>query len=178
MASLHRSIRKVVRVGTRAVRTGMRIVAGGSNGKVIPQSGVIPYRWCRGRLRVLLITSRRSGDWIVPKGLVEPGMTEHDSAAKEAAEEAGVTGRVGTEPVGSFTYEKWGGVCAVSIFDMEIAQERSDWPEKAERTRKWFDVDDAAASVKYAGLGRIIAGLPRRLAVGESREAAGRPDSP
>ena len=51
--------------------------------KLILQSGVIPYRWRDGRLEVLLITSMRSGDWIVPKGLIEPDMTAHDSAAKE-----------------------------------------------------------------------------------------------
>ena len=161
--SLGRSIRKAVRIGLRAARRGL-CMARAANEKVIPQSAVIPYRRQGGRLRVLLITSRRSGDWIVPKGLVEPDMTEHDSAAKEAREEAGVLGRVGTEPVGSFEYEKWGGRCVVSVFDLEVTQELSDWPEKAERTRKWVDADEAAKLVKHARLGEIIAGLSRRIA--------------
>ena len=126
-------------------------------------------RWQGERLRVLLITSRRSGDWIVPKGLVEPDMTEHDSAAKEAHEEAGVTGDVGTDAVGSFEHEKWGGVCVVRVFDMEVRRELRDWAEKADRTRKWVDAAEAADLVKHAALGELIAALPRRLRPGKSR---------
>ena len=163
MATSQRVLRGFAKAGTAVVRRVLgtpRAV----KPKVIPQSAVIPYRRQGTRVRVLLITSRRSGDWVVPKGLIEPGMTEHDSAAKEAAEEAGVAGRVGTQPVGTFEYAKWGGVCVVRVFDMEVRQERGDWPEKAQRTRKWVDVADAARLVKHAGLGQIIAGLPRRLA--------------
>src|SRR5688500_15750654 len=162
MSSWVRSVRKVATVGARAARKGLAMV-GATGAKVIRQSAVIPYRMEGSRLRVLLITSRRSGDWIVPKGLLEPDMTEHDSAAKEAREEAGVVGRVGTESVGSFEYEKWGGRCVVRVFDPEVTRELADWPEKADRTRRWVDADEAAKLVKHKDLGRIIAGLPRRL---------------
>lgn len=167
-SSFRRSLRKVARAGVRAARKGL-VMARGSNAKVIRQSAVIPYRWQGERLRVLLITSRRSRDWIVPKGLVEPDMTEHDSAAKEAHEEAGVIGDVGTEAVGSFQYEKWGGVCVVRVFDMEVRRELSDWPEKADRARKWVDAGEAAGLVKLAALGELIAALPTRLRSSESR---------
>lgn len=141
--------------------------------KIIPQSAVIPYRWRGGQVQVLLITSRRSGEWVVPKGLVEPDMTEPASAAKEAQEEAGVVGRVGSDPVGTFEYEKWGGLCVVRVYDMEVQQELSDWPEKADRTRKWVKAVDAAALVKHEGLGDIIAALTGRIAPGKYA----RPDS-
>ncbi len=135
-----------------------------AKGRIIRQSAVIPYRRRGGRLEVLLITSRGSGGWIVPKGLLEPDMTAHDSAAKEAEEEAGVVGAVGCESVGSFEYDKWGGLCVVSVFDMEVRQELSDWPEKADRTRKWFEANDAPTLVKHKSLGKLIAGLSARLA--------------
>ena len=167
-SSFRRSVRKVARAGVRAARKGL-FMARAANAKVIRQSAVIPYRWQGERLRVLLITSRRSGDWIVPKGLVEPDMTEHDSAAKEAHEEAGVLGDVGTEPVGSFEYEKWGGVCVVRVYDLEVRRELSDWPEQGDRTRKWVDAGEAADLVKHAALGKLIAGLPARLRGGTSR---------
>ena len=67
-------------------------------------------------------------------------MTEHDSAAKEAREEAGVVGNVGTRAVGSFEYEKWGGVCHVSVFDLHVTSELDAWPEKADRERRWVTV--------------------------------------
>jgi 8-oxo-dGTP pyrophosphatase MutT (NUDIX family) len=159
---LRRSVRKLARADVRAAHKGL-VMARAAGAKVFRQSAVVPYRRRRGRLEVLLITSRGSGDWIVPKGLVEPDMTEHDSAAKEAQEEAGVLGRVGATPVGSFEYEKWGGVCVVRVFDLEVRDELSDWPEKAQRTRQWFEADEAARLVKHARLGEIIARLPSRV---------------
>lgn len=129
----------------------------------IRQSAVIPYRWRGERLQVLLITSRRSGDWIVPKGQLERDMTAQDSAAKEAMEEAGVVGRVGTDPLGSFEYEKWGGLCVVDVFELEVTRELSDWPEKGERSRRWVDAEDAAGLIKHERLGDLIARLARRL---------------
>jgi len=159
---LRRSIRRLWRVGVRLPlkRISMALPA---KGRIIRQSAVIPHRLRGERLEVLLITSRGSGDWIVPKGLLEPDMTAHDSAAKEAEEEAGVVGVVGSESIGSFEYEKWGGLCIVSVFDMEVRQELSDWPEKDERTRRWFDVKDAPALVKHKSLGKLIAGLSARV---------------
>ena len=136
--------------------------------KVIRQSAVIPYRWRGGRLQVLLITRRSNGQWIVPKGSIEPDMTPYESAAKEAEEEAGVLGRVGTQPVGTFEYEKWGGPCVVRVYDLEVVRELGDWLEKRDRTRKWVDADEAAELVKPERLGELIATLPRRLARAKS----------
>lgn len=132
--------------------------------KATRQSAVIPYRWRGDQLQILLITSRRSGEWIVPKGQLEPDMTAHDSAAKEAQEEAGVVGRVGSMSLGSFEYEKWGGLCVVDVFEMEVRQELSDWPEKGERSRKWVSASEAPSLVKHEQLGDLIASLARRLA--------------
>ena len=167
----------------RRVRRLLRAVAGpalrglamarATHQKVIRQSAAIPYRRRRGgsrqdtTLEVLLITSRRSGHWIVPKGLVEPGMTEHDSAAKEAEEEAGVVGRVGTRPVGSFEYHKWGGRCHVAVFDLEVSRELPDWPERGQRQRRWASVPEACDLVHNDRLRALIATLPDRLARGD-----------
>jgi 8-oxo-dGTP pyrophosphatase MutT (NUDIX family) len=131
--------------------------------KLISQSAAIPYRWRDGRLEVLLITSLRNGDWIVPKGLVEPDMSEFDSAAKEAREEAGVVGRVGTRAVGSFEYEKWGGICHVVVFDLEVESELDSWPEKDHRDRRWAPAADAARLVKRRELAQMIGKLPGRI---------------
>lgn len=131
--------------------------------KRIRQSAVIPYRWRGGQLQVLLITRRSNGEWIVPKGSIEPDMTAYDSAAKEAEEEAGVLGRVGTQPIGSFEYEKWSGPCIVRVYDLEVRRELSDWPEKRDRTRRWVDAGEAPSLVRSERLGELIALLPRRL---------------
>ncbi|HWU55015.1 MAG TPA: NUDIX hydrolase, partial [Rhizomicrobium sp.] len=71
-------------------------------------------------LEILLVTSLSSKRWILPKGWLEPELTPAENAAREAFEEAGVTGRIDPRPVGSYYYLKdkkdGGGVpCAVDV---------------------------------------------------------------
>ena len=80
------------------------------------QSGVLPYRVEGGVMRVLLITSQGGRRWVIPKGIVEPGLSAVVSAAKEALEEAGIDGRVDPAPMGSYKRQKWGGTCSVEVF--------------------------------------------------------------
>lgn len=129
------------------------------------QSGVIPYRVRDGELEVLLITSRGKGDWIIPKGTVEVAMGEAESALKEAWEEAGVRGRVvGNGSVGSWEYSKYGGVCTVVVYDMEVDAVADAWPERSERDRRWATVTQAADLVKREAVRKLIAGLANRFA--------------
>lgn len=108
------------------------------------QSGVIPYRIRNGELQVLLITSRKSGKWIIPKGVVEPYMTPQESAAQEAYEEAGIFGRVADNPMGNYQMKKWNGVCTVMVYPMLVLKEYDDWMEKGLRKRKWMSAEQAA----------------------------------
>ena len=55
---------------------------------------------------VLLITSRETRRWVLPKGWPRPGTPPHRQAAREALEEAGVIGRVGRTPIGYYQYAK------------------------------------------------------------------------
>ena len=73
----------------------------------LPQAGVIAYRIRRGVVQVLLMTSRDTGRWIIPKGNIKPGTTPSKAAAQEAFEEAGVKGTiVSSTPLGVYTYAK------------------------------------------------------------------------
>jgi 8-oxo-dGTP pyrophosphatase MutT (NUDIX family) len=126
------------------------------------QSAVIPYRHGIDGLEVLLITSRKRKRWVLPKGVVEPGMTPADSAAKEAFEEAGIEGTVDGRPLGSYRYRKWGGTCTVEVFAMRVAEETAGWPEADIRTREWVPLADAAGRVEEADLKRMIAELVER----------------
>jgi 8-oxo-dGTP pyrophosphatase MutT (NUDIX family) len=134
--------------------------------KRIKQSAALPYRLRRDGtgLEVLLVTSMSRGDWIIPKGVVEPDMTPYDSAAKEAWEEAGVTGRVGTAAVGSYEYDKWGGVCTVAVYDLEVEHTHDAWPECFDRKRRWVTVDEAVGLVRRAEVQHLIRTLPARVA--------------
>jgi len=109
----------------------------------------------------LLITSRDTGRWLIPKGWPEKGMQPHELAAHEASEEAGVTGKVSRQPVGSFEYlkrfdSKVAKRCRVMVFALEVAQELADWPESAERRREWVLPAEAAERIDEPQLASLV----------------------
>jgi phosphohistidine phosphatase len=124
------------------------------------QSAVIPYRFREGILEILLVTSRSAGRWIIPKGIIETGMTPAESADKEAWEEAGIRGVVHEEPLGAYTYSKWGGECTVEVFPMEVTEEAGTWLEGHIRERCWMSVEEAAGSVREEILAGMIRSIP------------------
>ncbi len=127
------------------------------------QSAVIPYRYGTDGLEVLLITSRKRKRWVPPKGVVEPGMTPAASAAKEAAEEAGIKGSVDDRPLGAYQYRKWGGTCTVEVFAMRVTEEFDDWPESDSRTREWMAPEEAGKRVDEEELKAILTDFPGRV---------------
>src|SRR6266403_5164582 len=130
------------------------------------QYGALPYRLSAGsRPLFMLITSRDTRRWIIPKGWPKKGRSPQYSAAREAFEEAGVVGAVAKRAVGSFSYEKRmrnGGVvvCEVRVFPLEVRRQNKQWPEKQERVVKWLSASQAAEKVTEPMLSEII----RRLA--------------
>ena len=128
------------------------------------QSGVIPYRRKEGRLEVLLVTSIKKKNWIVPKGFIEYHMSPFQSAKKEAFEEAGVRGSDSTRILGSYTVKKKGSELKTKIYSMRVTRVYKDYPEKNLRKRKWFSVNDATKKVEIDELAKIIRrfGRPRK----------------
>src|SRR6266478_3937304 len=132
------------------------------------QYGALLYRLSAGfRPQFMLVTSRETRRWIIPKGWPKKGKLPHHSAAREAFEEAGVVGAVAKRSVGSFTYEKRlknGGavVCEVRVFPLQVRRQNKQWPEKPERVVKWLSASQAAEKVKEPKLSAIILRLARR----------------
>jgi 8-oxo-dGTP pyrophosphatase MutT (NUDIX family) len=126
------------------------------NSKVFKQSGVIPYRVSNGKIEVLLISARRSQDWVIPKGGIKTAMNPPDSAAKEAWEEAGVIGQVGSKKLGTYDYHKQGNTYQVKVFLLSVETVLSDWPEAHTRVRQWLDFSQAVKRVKPAALKRLL----------------------
>jgi 8-oxo-dGTP pyrophosphatase MutT (NUDIX family) len=113
-------------------------------------------------VEILLVTTRTTGRWIVPKGWPMQGIKPSECAAREALEEAGVVGEIAVEPIGSFGYEKRrksGEMlpCKVEVFPMEVVRQRRNWPEKDSRQTRWCSIDEALARVPEPGLRRLIA---------------------
>ncbi|QQS34636.1 MAG: NUDIX hydrolase [Ignavibacteriales bacterium] len=127
------------------------------------QSGVIPYRKKDKSIEILLITSMRKKKWIVPKGYVEFNLTPFESAKKEAYEEAGVVGSDDTVELGSFNLNKPIGICNIRIYSMEVIKVLEDYPDKNNRKRKWFSIEDAKEAVKILELSNMIAALPAAI---------------
>lgn len=120
------------------------------------QSGVISYRIKEGKLQILLITSRKKKRWIIPKGVIEPYMTPQQSAEQEAYEEAGVFGRITEGPVGVYEVEKWGGVCTVTVYPMQVTKVYEDWMESDFRKRKWMTPEKALEKCENKNIRQMI----------------------
>lgn len=131
------------------------------------QYAALPYRRkARSRMQVMLITSRETGRWIIPKGWPKRRQAPYASAAREAREEAGVVGDVGRDPIGSYSYQKRlknGAVvaCDVHVFPLEVKRQQKRWPEKEEREFHWFSPSEAAKAVQEPVLKDILRTFPR-----------------
>jgi len=115
-------------------------------------------------IEVLLVTSRDTGRWIIPKGWLEKGTKPYDMAAREAFEEAGVIGKVQKEPIGSYTYTKRLSAkksveCNVQVFLLNVEQDLEDWPEKGQRRKEWMSPSQAALQISESGLVGILLSL-------------------
>ena len=126
------------------------------------QYGVLPWRRAADGLQLLLITTRSTKRWIVPKGWPEKNMAPNECAAHEAYEEAGVLGDVADQPIGTFSHRKQlkSGhliTCRIHVFDMEVTGIAEDWPEKDEREIRWCTAEEAMALASDLGLRRIVA---------------------
>jgi uncharacterized protein Yka (UPF0111/DUF47 family)/8-oxo-dGTP pyrophosphatase MutT (NUDIX family) len=132
---------------------------------MIRQYGVLAYDVGHdGEPRFLLITSRSTRRWIIPRGNPIPGLSPAQSAAQEAYEEAGLTGLVSSEEVGAYRYEKGrrngSSVTAnVHVFPLRTTVQSGEWPERHQREWRWFTRAEAVEAVDEAGLKELIRGF-------------------
>jgi 8-oxo-dGTP pyrophosphatase MutT (NUDIX family) len=135
----------------------------------VVQYGALPWRRAPDGIQILLITTRNTRRWIVPKGWPDEGRDPHECAAQEAYEEAGVVGDVTGDVIGVFTHKKQlkSGqmvTCRIHVFAMEVTDVCEEWAEKNVREAKWCSVSEALALVGDSGLRRIIAKFSRATA--------------
>jgi 8-oxo-dGTP pyrophosphatase MutT (NUDIX family) len=132
------------------------------------QYAALPYRRNRAsRTEVLLVTSRETGRWIIPKGWPIKRRAPQVAAAREAQEEAGVVGKISRRPIGWFSYEKRLKrgkiiVCKVHVFALKVKRQQESWPEKGQRQVQWMSRTKAAKAVGDPKLGDIIRTLLTR----------------
>ena len=125
------------------------------------QVAALPLRLAKnGAIEILLVTSRDTGRWIIPKGWTSKRIKDCKAAAREAREEAGVKGKIIRDAIGTYRYFKRelgsGALVEVRVFLLKVSKRCKRWPEKRERRRAWFDIEDAATRVSDPELSTLI----------------------
>jgi 8-oxo-dGTP pyrophosphatase MutT (NUDIX family) len=128
------------------------------------QYAALCWREGEAGVEILLITSRDTGRWVIPKGWPMAGLSPEQAAAREAWEEAGVEGAVSPVSLGRFGYLKEMTAtaavpCAVAVYGLRVETLANKFPEKAERKRRWFRPDEAATLVREPDLAALIQGF-------------------
>ncbi|SFK51469.1 NUDIX hydrolase [Shimia haliotis] len=132
------------------------------------QFAALPYRLRKGKPEILLITSRGTKQWLLPKGWPMENLKPHKAAAQEAWEEAGVTGKPSKHCVGIYTYRKSRGAhrgkkFTVLVFPLEVANSTGKFPERGQRQRKWLSPKKAAKRIVMPELAKIVRKFDPRL---------------
>ncbi len=130
------------------------------------QYGVIPYRIVEEQVVFLMITSRRSANWVFPKGSPIKGLSAVGTAAQEAWEEAGVKGEVEDEPIGHYVHPQNKDASLldrVRLFPMLVTEQAESWPEEQERFRHWALLPQTRKLLASRQAARLAVDLHRRL---------------
>jgi 8-oxo-dGTP pyrophosphatase MutT (NUDIX family) len=142
------------------------------------QVAALPWRRSEHGVEVMLITSRDTGRWVLPKGWPEEGEALHEAAAREAFEEAGISGGIASAETGSYFYNKirssgTESLCEVHVFPLEVRETASKWREKGQRKRKWVTPREAIRMVNEPDLGRLITRFCGGFSTERSRAPSG-----
>ena len=132
--------------------------------KSLTQVAAFPYVIHGTSVEVLLVTSRRRGRWLLPRGWPIEGMSYGMAASKEASEEAGVVGEMGHKALGDYHDDKRTGngyrvPCRVFVYPLLVTQQQLDWPEKDQREQIWCNLSDAIAMVRQDSLAKFLSSL-------------------
>jgi len=153
--------------------------------RVVLQFAALPFRIASGSIEILLITSRETQRWIIPKGWPIRGLRPKDVAASEALEEAGLVGTiVGKRSIGSYHYTKrlpdnQEILCRVKVFLLSVDHQLDTWKEKEQRECEWMSPQKAARLIDDRGLAELFrTALPaiRSLSAKEGKGRAARGD--
>ena len=155
--------RKLIKQLTQAVAKSYTSMGTDDRSSEVPlQTGALPWRvGGKKGIEVLLVTSRRSGRWTIPKGWPMPRKTLAQAAEQEAFEEAGVTGTIDPRPLGTFRAVKQLQFLSdievdIVVHPLWVNHEVPEWPEFGQRKRRWFSAKNAARRVDSHQLADLI----------------------
>ncbi len=138
---------------------------------------MLPLRLGQSGPEVLLITSRESRRWIIPKGWPMKGLKPHQAAAQEAREEAGISGKVSKRPIGTYTYVKRltnsSQPCRVTVYRLDVEEERDKFRERGQRARRWLSLAEAVDLVDEPSLAALLNQVRQTLSAVSAERPAG-----
>lgn len=125
------------------------------------QAAALPWRPAGDGVEILLVTSRGTGRWVLPKGWPKRKEFPHEAAAREAVEEAGIRGEISPREAGRYFYlkaddEKGDRHCEVLVFPLRVDREDDEWAEKDQRDRRWMTAAEAASAVAEPELATLV----------------------
>ena len=125
------------------------------------QIAALPWRHGKKGLEILLVSSRETKRWVIPKGWPMKNKKPYAAAAQEAKEEAGLLGKIIKEPIGHFHYVKnlrdgTAVLCRVDVFPLQVQKQRKSWPERDQRITRWFPLEEAASLVREPELSALM----------------------
>lgn len=133
---------------------------------IVHQAGALAWLPDTDPIRIVLVTSRRTGRWVFPKGGIDPGMTAPRTAAQEALEEAGVEGEPAPEPIGSYRTLKirppqvW--TIEVALYPVRVERILDVWDESDRRVRRFATLEEARALLADASMSRLAESFLQR----------------
>lgn len=165
---VEKSLKSNTKVSVQKIKQAPIRVMGASKRDMRTQFGALCFRLHEGKVQILLITSRGTGRWIIPKGWPMDGETPCGAAATEAWEEAGAKGRIYETVIGFYSYSKVlkddDLPCVVAVFPLRVSKLVRDFPETGQRKRAWFSQKKATSMVDEPELARLIKHFdPRKL---------------
>ncbi|MFC4443811.1 NUDIX hydrolase [Caulobacter henricii] len=147
------------------------------------QVAALPWRGSGADLQILLVSSRETKRWVIPKGWPMKERSDPAAAAQEAFEEAGLDGVIAEQPLGEYEYLKRlkSGAARkvkVDVYALEVTGEHATWPEKGQRTLQWMSPVEAALGVQEPELRDLIVGFAGVELPTEERPAPARAPTP
>lgn len=134
--------------------------------RIQPQAAALPYRFENGKLKVMIVTSRRTRRWVFPKGSMGKAK-EWQAAAQEAYEETGVSGEIARKPLGRYLSLKVRGEKAwnvdVALYPLKIEKFHKKFPEKSQRKRKLVSVKRARKMLSQPEMGELVEALAKQV---------------
>ena len=147
------------------------------------QVAALPWRGSGESLQILLVSSRETKRWVIPKGWPMKDRTDPAAAAQEAYEEAGLDGVVAEQSIGDYRYLKRlkSGVAQmvkVDVYPFQVTGGHNAWPEKGQRVLQWMSPVEAALGVQEPELRDLIARFAKVELPDEERPAPAHAPTP